>query len=97
MVLRASRRSAIAPFLVLDVLRAAMARDRVAAGPEGRTIHLEIGQPGGAAPQAVLDAAAAAVTLDLDVAAADRLELVVDFVGGDAGCAVRFEQPVFER
>lgn len=64
MALRASRRSAIAPFLVLDVLRAAMARDRVAAGPEGRTIHLEIGQPGGAAPQAVLDAAAAALRQD---------------------------------
>lgn len=48
--------------------------------------------------EAVLDAASAGgVPLDVDVAAANRLELVVDFSGGDAGCAVRFEQPVFER
>ena len=39
----------------------------------------------------------AIVPLDVDVAAANRLELVVDFSSGDAGCAVRFEQPVFER
>jgi hypothetical protein len=47
--------------------------------------------------EAVLDATTAAVPLDVDVAAADRLEVLVDFAGGDAGCAVRFEQPVFER
>jgi len=48
--------------------------------------------------EAVLDAGAAGGTpLDVDVAAANRLEVLVDFVGGDAGCGVRFEQPVFER
>lgn len=49
------------------------------------------------AREAVLDATAIAVPLDVDVAAANRLEVLVDFAGGDAGCAVRFEQPVFER
>ncbi len=47
--------------------------------------------------EAVLDAAANGAPLEVDVAAANRLEVLVDFVGGDAGCAVRFEQPVFER
>ncbi|MFM7245759.1 MAG: hypothetical protein ACKO40_16510 [Planctomycetaceae bacterium] len=47
--------------------------------------------------EAVLDATATAAPLDVDVAAANRLEVLVDFAGGDAGCAVRFEQPVFER
>lgn len=50
-----------------------------------------------AAREAVLDATAVAVPLDVDVVAANRLEVLVDFAGGDAGCAVRFEQPVFER
>lgn len=51
-----------------------------------------------AAREVVLDAASAnGVPLDVDVAAANRLELLVDFAGDDAGCAVRFEQPVFER
>jgi aspartate/methionine/tyrosine aminotransferase len=60
----ASRRSAIAPFIVMDVLRAATARDRVAADPGARSIHLEIGQPGGSAPEAVLAAAARALRED---------------------------------
>jgi len=47
--------------------------------------------------EAVLDAASNGAPFDVDVAAANRLEVLVDFVGGDAGCAVRFEQPVFER
>ena len=47
--------------------------------------------------EAVLDATATAAPLDVDVAGANRLEVLVDFAGGDAGCGVRFEQPVFER
>lgn len=59
-----SRRSAIAPFLVMDVLRAAGARDRAVRDPADLTVHLEIGQPGRGAPQRVLDAAAEALRTD---------------------------------
>ncbi len=48
-----SRRGLVPPFIAMDVLRAANARE--AAGQ--RIIHLEVGQPGTPAPAAVLDAA----------------------------------------
>jgi aspartate/methionine/tyrosine aminotransferase len=64
LALKAARRSAIAPFIVMDVLRAATARDRAARGPGERAVHLEIGQPGEGAPAAVLDAAARALRED---------------------------------
>lgn len=57
MNLRASRRGLVPPFIAMDVLRAANARE--AAGE--RVIHLEVGQPGTPAPQAVRDAARAAL------------------------------------
>ncbi len=50
-----SRRSAVEPFIVMDVMRAAI--DREAAGE--RVIHMEVGQPGAPAPGPVLDAARA--------------------------------------
>ena len=53
MVLKVSRRSAISPFIALDVLRHANAR--AAAG--GDVLHLEIGQPSTPAPRPVLEAA----------------------------------------
>src|SRR5580658_2621377 len=53
MTLRASRRGLVPPFIAMDVLRAANARE--AAGE--RVIHLEVGQPGTPAPASVLDAA----------------------------------------
>lgn len=53
MTLKASRRGLVPPFIAMDVLRAANARE--AAGE--RVIHLEVGQPGTPAPQLVLDAA----------------------------------------
>jgi aspartate/methionine/tyrosine aminotransferase len=53
MTLKASRRGLVPPFIAMDVLRAANARE--AAGQ--RVIHLEVGQPGTPAPQLVLDAA----------------------------------------
>lgn len=57
MSLTPARRSAVAPFLVMDVLAAA---NRLEA--EGRRIiHMEIGEPGAPAPQAVRAAAAAAL------------------------------------
>jgi aspartate/methionine/tyrosine aminotransferase len=62
--LKASRRSGIAPFIVMEVLRAASQRDRAARDASGRSIHLEIGQPGTGAPRAVLDAAARALYAD---------------------------------
>lgn len=54
---RPARRSAVAPFTVMQVLEAANRRAR-----EGRPVHhLEIGEPGGGPPTAVLEAARAAL------------------------------------
>jgi aspartate/methionine/tyrosine aminotransferase len=53
MSLRPSRRGLVPPFIAMDVLRAA--NERAAAGAD--VIHLEVGQPGSAAPAAVLEAA----------------------------------------
>ena len=52
-----SRRSAIEPFIVMDVMRAAA--DREHAGE--RVIHMEVGQPGAPAPKPVVEAAKAAL------------------------------------
>ncbi len=56
----ASRRSDIAPFYVMEVMRAA--EDRFRAG--GEVLHLEVGQPSTPAPGPVLDAARAALGSD---------------------------------
>ena len=55
-----SQRGLVPPFIAMDVLREAVARE--AAGQS--VIHLEVGQPGTPAPQAVLDAARAALAED---------------------------------
>ena len=53
MVLKVSRRGAIPPFIVMDVMQAAAEREA-----EGKaTYHLEVGQPGTRAPAGVLEAA----------------------------------------
>jgi aspartate/methionine/tyrosine aminotransferase len=57
MSLPPSRRSAVEPFLVMEVMRAAI--DREQAG--GRVIHMEVGQPGAPAPRPVIEAARAAL------------------------------------
>ena len=54
MALKVAKRGAVAPFLAMDML--ARANRRQQAG--GEVVHLEVGQPGTPAPQAVLDAAA---------------------------------------
>ena len=56
----ASRRSAIDPFIVMDVLRAA--NERQAAGDD--IIHMEVGQPATPAPQLAIEAAKAALEQD---------------------------------
>lgn len=48
-----SRRSAVDPFIVMDVMRAAADREQAGA----RIIHMEVGQPGARAPAAVVAAA----------------------------------------
>ncbi len=53
----ASRRSAVDPFMAMDVMRAAI--DRETAGH--RVIHMEVGQPGAPAPRPVLETARAAL------------------------------------
>ena len=55
--MRPSRRSGIAPFIVMEILAAANAR--AATGAD--VIHLEVGEPGGGPPAMVLDAARAAL------------------------------------
>jgi len=52
-----SRRAAVAPFMAMDVLRAARRLER-----EGRRIvHMELGEPGAPTPHRMLDAATAAL------------------------------------
>jgi aspartate/methionine/tyrosine aminotransferase len=60
MTLKASRRGLVPPFIAMDVLRAANARE--AAGE--RVIHLEVGQPGTQAPGPVREAARRALAQD---------------------------------
>ncbi|WP_374650489.1 pyridoxal phosphate-dependent aminotransferase [Dongia sp.] len=61
MALKASRRAAIDPFIVMEVMRAA--NERAANG--GDIIHMEVGQPSTAAPRKVLEAARSALDSDL--------------------------------
>src|SRR5690606_28560650 len=61
MALKVARRGGISPFIVMDVMRAANARDQAATTPAGRCVHLEVGQPGTPAPRAVREAAKAAL------------------------------------
>jgi aspartate/methionine/tyrosine aminotransferase len=55
-----SERSAIAPFIVMDVMRAAAAREATGA----RVIHMEVGQPGTPAPRAAREAVKRALDSD---------------------------------
>lgn len=59
--LKVSRRGVVPPFIVMEVMRAANARQ--AAG--GDVLHLEVGQPSTAAPSGVIAAAKAALTSDV--------------------------------
>ena len=61
MTLKLAQRSRIAPFIVMDVLRAA--NERAAAG--GDVLHLEVGQPSTPAPKGVLAAARRALDGEL--------------------------------
>jgi len=58
--LRPSRRGQVSPFIVMDVMAAAAARE--AAG--GDVLHLEVGQPSTPAPRGVLEAARRALDSD---------------------------------
>ena len=61
MTLKSSKRGAIDPFIVMDVMRVANARE--AQGED--VLHLEVGQPSTAAPRAVLEAARDALDREL--------------------------------
>ena len=58
--MRPSKRGQVAPFIVMDVMSAAAARE--AAGAE--VLHLEVGQPSTPAPTGVLEAARSALDTD---------------------------------
>lgn len=60
MGLKISRRSNIAPFMVMEVMRAAALRESAGAD----VIHLEVGQPSTGAPAAVIAAARDALAVD---------------------------------
>ena len=60
MVLKVAQQSDVAPFMVMDVLRAAIERQE--AGKD--VLHLEIGQPGFSAPKAARQAVAKAMEVD---------------------------------
>ncbi len=60
MALKVSRRGQVPPFIVMDVMRAAAARE--AAG--GDVLHLEVGQPATGAPRGVIAAARRALDDD---------------------------------
>lgn len=60
MAFKIAERGNVAPFIVMDVLRAA--NQRAAAGDD--VVHLEVGQPSGQAPAGVLAAAKAAIDSD---------------------------------
>jgi aspartate/methionine/tyrosine aminotransferase len=59
-LLQVARRGAVPPFFVMEVLRAALERER--AGLE--VLHMEVGQPSTGAPAGVLEAAHAALGAD---------------------------------
>jgi aspartate/methionine/tyrosine aminotransferase len=61
MTLKAAKRSAIQPFIVMDVMRAANARQAQGAA----VLHLEVGQPSTPAPKHVLEAARDALSREL--------------------------------
>ena len=64
--LKVARRAEIAPFIVMDVMRAANAyAARAAAENRPGIIHLEVGQPSSPAPLKVREAAMAALQRDL--------------------------------
>jgi aspartate/methionine/tyrosine aminotransferase len=58
--LRASQRSAVPSFIVMDVMEAAAAREALG----HNVIHMEVGQPGTPAPRAALEAAKRALDCD---------------------------------
>ncbi|MDH3703562.1 MAG: aminotransferase class I/II-fold pyridoxal phosphate-dependent enzyme [Alphaproteobacteria bacterium] len=60
MALKIAARGQVAPFMVMDVMRAANQREAA----HQAVYHLEVGQPGAGAPQGVLDAAAQALSAD---------------------------------
>lgn len=60
MALKIAQRARVDPFIVMDVMRAANEREATGAG----VLHLEVGQPGTAAPRPVLEAARAALMDD---------------------------------
>jgi len=60
MALKAAQRGKVPPFIVMDVMRAAAERE--AAG--GEVLHMEVGQPGTAAPPAALEAVRLALNSD---------------------------------
>ncbi|WP_135078693.1 pyridoxal phosphate-dependent aminotransferase [Terasakiella sp. SH-1] len=60
MALKIAKRGTVAPFIVMDVMRAA--NEREASG--GDVLHMEVGQPSTSAPQAVLEATQKALMAD---------------------------------
>lgn len=60
MTLKIAKRGSVAPFIVMDVMRAANEREALG----GDVIHLEVGQPSSGAPKGVLEATQKALMSD---------------------------------
>ncbi len=60
MALKIAKRGTVAPFIVMDVMRAANARE----AQGGDVIHLEVGQPSTGAPKGVIEATQQALLSD---------------------------------
>ena len=58
--MKASKRSQVDPFIVMDVMEAA----RVAEAQGRRVVHMEVGQPGTAAPRTARLAVAEAIQVE---------------------------------
>lgn len=70
---------------------------RVAAGRSAAAVEVAVLADGAAVWQRTLDAAAAPQAIEVDVSAARRLTIEVDFVGDGMGCPVRLDAAAFEK
>ncbi|MDH3500549.1 MAG: aminotransferase class I/II-fold pyridoxal phosphate-dependent enzyme, partial [Acidimicrobiia bacterium] len=78
-MMTASNRSEIAPFYVMEVMKAAAERERTG----GEVLHMEVGQPSTSAPSGVLEAAHETISRDrLGYTAATGIPELRDRIGG---------------
>jgi hypothetical protein len=70
---------------------------RSAAAKSAAAVRVALRADDRTAWEGTLDAATAEASIDVDISAARRLAIDVDFVAGGMGCPVRFDEAVFEK